>query len=79
MKLHLRFDVATGTFEHFQLTDGITADSTVEKQIERLPPGSLRLTDLGYFSLKTFQELSEANVFWISRLKVGCSLKFLMK
>lgn len=74
VKLHLRFDVATGTFEHFQLTDGITADSTVEKQIKRLPPGSLRLTDLGYFSLQTFQELSEANVFWVSRLKVGCLL-----
>ena len=28
VKLHLRLDVATGTFEHFQLTNGITADST---------------------------------------------------
>ena len=38
------------------------------------PPGSLRLADLGYFSLTTFAKLSEANVFWIARLKVGCSL-----
>ena len=74
VKLHLRFDVATGTFEHFQLTDGITADSTAEKQMEMLPPGSLRLADLGYFSLETFAKLSEANVFWITRLKVRCSL-----
>ena len=74
VKLHLRLDVATGTFEHFQLTNGITADSTAEKQMEMLPAGSLRLADLGYFSLTTFAKLSEANVFWIARLKVGCSL-----
>ena len=63
VKLHLRLDVATGTFEHFQLTDGITADSTAEKQMEMLPPGSLRLADLGYFSLKTLEKLSEAKSF----------------
>lgn len=74
VKLHLRFDVSTGTFEHFQLTNGITADSTVEKQISRLPEGSLRLADLGYFSLQAFQKLSDESVFWISRLKVDCSL-----
>ena len=51
VKLHLRFDVATGTFEHFQLTDGIT-DSTAEKQMEMLPPGSLRLADSVIFRLK---------------------------
>ena len=74
LKLHLRFDVATGTFEHFQLTNGITADSTVEKQIDRLPQGSLRLADLGYFSLQTLQELTDEGVFWISRYKVRCSV-----
>ena len=74
VKLHLRFDVATGTFEHFQLTDGVTPDSTIEKQIEMLPPGSLRLADLGFFSLETLDKLSKANVFWITRFKVNCSL-----
>ena len=74
VKLHLRFDIATGTFEHFQLTNGITADSTIEKQIETLPQGSLRLADLGYFSLDTFKKLFDADVFWITRYKVNCSL-----
>ncbi len=45
-----------------------------EKQMEMLPAGSLRLADLGYFSLETLAKLSEANVFWITRLKVRCSL-----
>ncbi len=74
VKLHLRFDIATGTFEHFQLTDGITADSAIEKQIDMLPSGSLRLADLGYYSLDTFKRLSDANAFWISRYKVKCFL-----
>ena len=37
-------------------------------------PGSLRLADLGYFTLDTFKKLSDASVFWISRYKVSCSL-----
>ncbi len=74
VKLHLRFDIATGTFEHFQLTNGITADSTIEKQIAMLPSGSLRVADLGYYSLDTFNKLSDAGVFWISRYKVNCLL-----
>ena len=49
LKLQVRFDVLTGKFEHFQLTDAITADSKAEKEFQTLPPGSLRLADLGYF------------------------------
>ena len=74
LKLHLRFDIFTGGFEHFQLTDGITADSTVEKQFHQLPPGSLRLADLGYFSLDELEKLTENRVYWITRLKAGCHL-----
>ncbi len=74
LKLQLRFDVLTGTFQHFQLTDGITADAKAEKTFEPLPVGSLRLTDLGYFSLDTFEELTNTGVYWITRLKVDCKL-----
>ena len=74
LKLHLRFDILTGGFEHFQLTDGITADSTAEKQFDPLPPGSLRLADLGYFSLDELEKLTENGIYWITRLKAGCHL-----
>ena len=72
IKLHLRFDVISGAFQHFQLTDGITADSEAEKEFEPLPVGSLRLADLGYFSLEAFEKLTQTSVFWITRLKVDC-------
>ena len=71
IKLQLRFDVLTSAFEHFQLTDGITADRSAEKQFEPLPVGSLRLADRGYFSLDAFEKLTQTGVFWVSRLKAG--------
>lgn len=64
MKLQVRFDVLTGTFQHFQLTEGITADSKAEKGFQPLPAGSLRLADLGYFSLDTFEKLTQSGVYW---------------
>ena len=74
LKLQLRFDVLTGAFTHFQLTDGITADRSAEEHFEPLPEGSLRLADLGYFSLDAFEKMTQAGVFWLTRLKVDCKL-----
>ena len=74
MKLQVRFDVRTGSFEHFHLTDVVTGDSKAEKAFQQLPAGSLRLADLGYFSLDEFEKLTASDVFWITRLKVCCHL-----
>lgn len=74
MKLQVRFDVHTGSFQEFHLTDGVLGDSKAEKAFQPLPAGSLRLADLGYFSLGAFEKLTALNVFWITRLKVCCHL-----
>ena len=74
LKLHLRFDVLTGGFQHFQLTDGMTADVTAIKASQPLPQGSLRLADLAYFSLDALQKLTENRIYWISRLKANSYL-----
>lgn len=74
MKLQVRFDVHTGSFQEFHLTDGVTGDSKAEKAFQPLPAGSLRLADLGYFSLDAFEKLTALDVFWITRLKVCCHL-----
>ena len=73
LKLHLRFDVLTGGFQHFHLTDGMTADSTAAKTAPPLPEGSLHLADLAYFSLDELEKLTENGSYWISRLKVSNS------
>ena len=71
LKLHLCFDVLTGSFQHFQLTDGMTADATAMKAAHPLPKGSLRLADLAYFSLDALEKLTENGIYWISRLKAN--------
>ena len=58
LKLHLCFDVLTGRFQQFHITDGMTADSSAAKAADPLPPGSLRLADLAYFSLDTLEKLT---------------------
>ena len=74
LKLHVCFDVLTGGFQHFQLTDGMTADSSAAKAAAPLPKGSLRLADLAYFSLDELEKLTANGVYWISRLKANTSL-----
>ena len=74
LKLHLRFDVLTGGFQHFQLTDGMTADATAIKASQPLREGSLQLADLAYFSLDEFEKLTENGIYWISRLKANSYL-----
>ena len=67
LKLHLCFDVLTGGFQDFQLTDGMTADATAAKAAAPLPEGSLRLADLAYFSLDELEKLTENGIYWVSR------------
>ena len=74
LKLHLCFDVLTGSFQQFQLTDGMTADSSAAKAAEPLPHGSLRLADLAYFSLDELEKLTQEGIYWISRLKANSYL-----
>ena len=71
LKLHLCFDVLTGGFQDFQLTDGMTADATAAKAAAPLPEGSLRLADLAYFSLDELEKLTENGIYWVSRLKAS--------
>lgn len=74
LKLHLCFDILTGGFQDFQLTDGMTTDITAAKAADPLLEGSLRLADLAYFSLDEFEKLTENGVYWISRLKANSYL-----
>ena len=74
LKLHLCFDVLTGGFQQFHLTDGMTADSTATQAAPPLPQGSLRLADLAYFSLDELEKLTQNGIYWISRLKANSYL-----
>jgi hypothetical protein len=38
-----------------------------------LPPGSLIVADLGYFGFRWFDDLTDADYWWVSRLRAGTS------
>ena len=74
VKIQLRFDLLTGAFEHLSVTDGKTHDGKAQKGFDTLATGSLRLADLGYFSLDELRQMTDDKVFWLSRLKANCQL-----
>jgi hypothetical protein len=74
LKLQLRWELLTGAFEQLSFTDGKTHDCKAQKGFNTLAAGSLRLADLGYFSLDELKQLDDNNVFWLTRFKANCQL-----
>jgi Transposase DDE domain len=73
LKIHLRLNLRTGALAGPTISDGYTHDSTVTPPAA-VPPGSLRLIDLGYFSLERFQVLTDQRIYWVSRFKTGTTV-----
>jgi hypothetical protein len=65
LKLHTVLDYQQGYFD-LSLVAGRAHDCPL--QTTALPPGSLRLADLGYFKVKVFEQLNQQGVWWVSRL-----------
>ena len=70
LKIQVRLDLSTGALSGPFLQDGRCHDRTSPFQKDPLPPGSLRLADLGYFSLGALGDLDRRGVFYLSRLQV---------
>jgi len=56
------------------LTDGRTHESTSPLQRASLPPGALRVADLGFCALSVFAALSAQGVSFLSRLLLSTAL-----
>ena len=74
LKIQLRWDLLTGAFDHLSFTDGKTHDCKAQEGFNPLAVGSLRLGDLGYFSLAQLKQLNHGKVLWLTRFKVNCQL-----
>ena len=86
VKLQVRLDLCRGTLHGPLLHDGRANDHrgwvrqdqanqpNQPNQPNRLPAGSLRVADLGFFSLDEFQALHKQHVFWLSRVPAGLQL-----
>lgn len=68
LKLQVRWELTTCALEGLNWHSGRSADSRAPLTREFLPPGALRLTDLGYFDLQALQDYERQEVYFLSRL-----------
>src|SRR5262245_60356830 len=67
LKLQARWELITCTLEGLNWHAGRAADSRAPLTQEFLPPGTLRLTDLGCFDLGALQDYDRQEVYFLSR------------
>lgn len=74
VKLQVEWDLCRGAFQAIAIEPGRDCDYKTSLQQTPLPPGSLRIADLGYFDTEVFERYSRDGVFWLSRLQFGTSV-----
>jgi hypothetical protein len=74
LKLQTELDLRSGAVT-IELEQGRSPDAATPRQHERHGPGSLRITDLGYFNLDVFAEQDAAGEYFLSRLQYGTDVR----
>jgi hypothetical protein len=74
LKLEVRLELGGGGLDGPYLAAGRAQDKACARRHRPLPRGALRLADLGYFSLGELRALETAEVYWLSRYKVGAAV-----
>jgi hypothetical protein len=77
MKLQTEWDLRTGALTHVEVEPGRNADGASRRQHARRGPGSLRISDLGYFSIAVFAAMVAAAEHFLSRLQFGTTVLLL--
>jgi hypothetical protein len=67
VKLQVRHELTRGTLTGPFLQDGCGPDTDAPMHDLPITAGSLRVADLGYFSLRYFRQRMDAGAFWLSR------------
>jgi hypothetical protein len=71
LKLQVRLDLCGGQLQGPAVLAGRTADQRGPLVDQPAPVGSLRLADLGYFSLDQLERWNQAGAWWLMRLPCG--------
>jgi Transposase DDE domain len=76
LKLQVELDLRRGALTHVEIEPGRTSDGGSARQHAARPAGSLRIADLGYFSVAVFAGLAAGGSHFLSRLhfKTGVRL-----
>lgn len=76
LKVSVGWELHSGALCHLSVHPGRTHDRATLPPPESLAPGTLRLADLGYFSLSGLAELSAAQVHWLTRLQANTRIGY---
>ena len=68
LKCGVQLDLLTGAICGLDLVAGRTSDYTLPVQHAPMPAGSLRLADLGFYSMDVLAQIHTAGGFWLSRV-----------
>lgn len=71
VKLQTELDLRNGALSHVEIEEGRSSDGATSRQQARHGAGSLRISDLGYFSLPVFAAMAAAGEYFLSRLQFG--------
>jgi DDE family transposase len=74
IKAQVRLNILDGALSGPFLHPACTADQKGALQAAPLPPGALRLADLGFFSLDNLAEMDRQGVYWLTRVQVATGL-----
>ncbi|NIV70743.1 MAG: IS4 family transposase, partial [Phycisphaerae bacterium] len=71
LKVSVKLDMLKGCLETLDLTDARQHDSQSIAHQEPMEAGSLRIEDLGYFSLDALEQVGLMGSYWLTRYKHG--------
>jgi hypothetical protein len=74
LKAQVQFNLSDGQMTHLDLQAGRAQDKTAPMQTAPLPPGALRIADLGYFATPVLAEYDRQGVFWLTRYQANLLL-----
>jgi hypothetical protein len=74
MKLQTELDLRSGAIAHVEVESGRSTDGATSRQHVRRGAGSLRIADLGYFSVGVFAEMDADGEYFLSRLQWGTQI-----
>lgn len=75
-KLQAGYEYKSGSLGFFAVTEGIKPDQAYSNRlVDFVEKDDLMLTDLGYFKLSVFQELTAKGAYFLSKLLIGTTLR----
>ncbi len=74
LKVQTQVNVRDGQMAHLDLQPGRAQDKTAPMQTAPLPPGALRIADLGYFAIPVLADYARQGVYWLTRYHPQCLL-----